>query len=402
MGACGGPAEGDPREASPTPGQPRALVPTAPPPTGTTAAPPIVANRAQSAPTPGPIRTAAPQEPVPPALTVGDACAGESVATERLPLDMYFLVDTSGSMAQQAGSGTRWQLVRGALLSFLQDPANSDVGVGIGYFPEQVPTSCTAGDPNCTCIPFVDICYPTGGGTCDAADYAQPAVPLSLAPQHATIESDLVSRDSNLGGTPTLPAVQGAMQHLEKWATNNPGRRVVLVLATDGEPTGCRDNSPEAVAEVAGDALSGPNSIQTFVIGVGGALGSLNRVAKAGGTTQAFLTDANSSLAAAFADALSRIRTQALPCEYVIPASSNRGAVDPFQVNVVLSNASSAEPGVLPRVAGDTSCGNGPGWYYNDPAAPTSVRLCEASCQASTQSRIELLFGCETVTDPLR
>lgn len=397
LSACGsGEDNGETPDASPAALPPADEVKQTP--VSTVAPPPLASSSGLGTRATGGLGASEP----PSMLGVDEACAGESVGTERLPLDMYFLVDTSGSMAQPVGAGSKWELVRDALLSFLRDTDNADVGVGIGYFPNAEASTCSQGDPDCTCLPFAPICYPTGGRGCEVADYAQPVVPLSLTPQHAAIETDLTARNDNLGGTPTLPAVQGAMEHLETWATSNPGRRVVLVLATDGEPTGCEGNSPEAVAQIAGDALNGPNQIQTFVIGVGGALSSLNLVAQAGGTTQAFLTDANANLAQGFADALGRIRTSALPCEYAIPTSSTRGAIDPFQVNVLLSGAGNAAPAVLPQVTGDADCNGGMGWFYNDPAAPTSIQLCQASCQASEQARIELLFGCETVIAPLR
>src|SRR5262245_47256147 len=42
----------------------------------------------------------------------GAACGGTIFEPERSPLDMYFLVDSSGSMAQSAGPGaSKWDLV---------------------------------------------------------------------------------------------------------------------------------------------------------------------------------------------------------------------------------------------------------------------------------------------------
>jgi len=333
---------------------------------------------------------------------LGSTCGGSIFEPERLPLDMYFLVDSSGSMAEPTAAGAnKWDLVTSALINFLGNPENSQIGVGIGYFPQGVTPTCTPGQAGCLCIPFVNICLANLGGSCVVADYATPSVPLVLPSVPSRLIDDISVREF-AGGTPTRAALEGTYQYLESWTAQNPGRKVVAVLATDGEPTGCDGNSASDVANLAAAALAGPSRIQTFVIGVGRALANLNQVARAGGTTQAYLTDTSSDLASEFAAALEAIRTQAGPCAFEIPGSTAEGDVDPAKVNVRITPSGAAASTLVAKTFGGTADGCGPegGWHYDDPANPTRIQLCESSCRATTNARMEVQFGCETVIAP--
>ena len=326
------------------------------------------------------------------------ACSGEVREGERVPLDMYFLLDQSGSMSNQVQGGTKWKVVSDSLVGFLNDPANADIGVGIGYFPLQVPPTCMKGDPWCFCIPIINVCIPTMGGSCNVLDYAKPSVPLALPPNHGAVAMD-IGKHSPGGGTPTRPALEGAIQYVSSWAMTNSGRKTVVVLATDGDPEGCSQNSPQDIANLAARALNGPPHLQTFVIGVGSSLTSLNLIAEAGGTTMAYLVDTGGSVGAGFTAALNQIRGHATPCAFSIPMQTSRGAVDPSRVNVYLTPKGATQRMPLPMTQGGlaASCGATGGWYYDDPSAPKTVRLCDASCQALQGGRVELEFGCKTI-----
>jgi hypothetical protein len=328
------------------------------------------------------------------------ACTSEKREGERLPLDMYFLLDQSGSMSEQVQGGSKWTVVSDSLVGFLNDPANADIGVGIGYFPANAQSTCMAGDPGCICIPFVNICFSNVGGSCTVTDYATASIPLSLPPNHAPVATDIAKHGPG-GGTPTRPALEGAVQYVTSWATSNPGRKIVVVLATDGDPSGCPQNSPQDVANVAASALSGPNAIQTFVIGVGSSLTSLNLVAQAGGTNMAFLVDTGGNVSQAFAAALNQIRGQATPCDFTIPAQTSQGPVDPTRVNVSYTPKGATQRVPVPMTQGGdpANCGANGGWYYDDPTAPKAIKLCDATCQALQGGRVDLEFGCKTIVD---
>lgn len=335
---------------------------------------------------------------------VGEVCKADTHEGKRVPVDMYFLVDSSGSMAERVQGGSKWEVVSKALTSFLNDPRNTDTGVGIGYFPSAAQGTCTAGQAGCLCIPIINICFSNVGGSCTVGDYATPAVPLVLPPSVTAVIADIAGHQLS-GGTPTRPAVEGALQYLNQWAASHPDRKPVLVLASDGDPTGCDRNTPQDIADLAASALAGPHKIQTFVIGVGSSLVSLNLVAQAGGTGQAFLVDTGGDVAKSFSDALEQIRGVATSCDFAIPAEGTSGmAVNPNKVNVRYTANGSGTPTLVTQtfMSDPNNCGSMGGWYYDNPTAPTLIKLCDATCQSLSGGSIQVEFGCDTIVQPPR
>jgi hypothetical protein len=340
------------------------------------------------------------------ATTAPEVCTAESHEGKRVPVDMYFLVDSSGSMAEEVNGGSKWDVVSDALIGFLNDPRNAETGAGIGYFPSTPQGNCSKGQPGCICIPFIDIfidiCFADAGGSCTVADYAMPAVPLALPPSPGPVVDDINGHEIS-GGTPTRPAVEGALQYLNQWADAHPERRPVLVLATDGDPSGCDTNTPQDVANLAAGGLAGPHAIQTFVIGVGSSLVSLNLVAQAGGTGQAFLVDTGADVAELFSDALEQIRGQAAACDFAIPTESAQGmAINPGQVNVRYTPSGASDARLVPQtfMSDASNCGSEGGWYYDDASAPTLIKLCDSTCDLLSGGSIQVEFGCDTIVQP--
>jgi hypothetical protein len=345
----------------------------------------------------------------------GKRCSVDVHQGERLPLDIYFLVDTSGSMNEKIQGGTKWSVVSGALVGFLNDPANSDIATGIAYFPKVlpgVPPFCTI-DADCMAYgPCVDGIVSADGMThlfgncqkadaCQVSEYSMPAVPLALPPNHGAVVTD-IGRQNPGGGTPTQPALQGASAIAQQWAKQNPGRTTIIVLATDGDPTGCTTNTVQDVANVAAMTLAGSPSIKTYVIGVGNSLTSLNSIAQSGGSGQAFVLDTTGDVAKAFTAALNMIRGQAVPCDFKVPTETSSGKVDPTLVNVRFTPANGA-PQVIPQTFDGTSgtCGPMGGWYYDNNAAPTLLKMCDVSCKAlGLGGRVEVELGCQTEKAP--
>ena len=112
-----------------------------------------------------------------------NACAAHVSTAQPIPLDMYIMLDTSASMLDTTtGTITKWDAVKTALTSFLNDSASAGLGVGLQYFPlnkPNAPTSCTS-DADCgdsgPC--FLKICYGYQGASvlpCDTeADCIDP------------------------------------------------------------------------------------------------------------------------------------------------------------------------------------------------------------------------------------
>jgi Mg-chelatase subunit ChlD len=263
-----------------------------------------------------------------PAPTPDAACATQSAVAERLPVDLYVMMDSSGSMDGLTAAGpTKWEAVRTALTAFLNDPASAGLGIGLQYFPQLqpgVPASCTtdAGCGNfgpcqklracygpvttrivgCTansdcqagescvllgqcpisgvaCLPTGalcltgDICTPAPGfcrarDRCDVPAYATPAVPVAVLPGAApALIASLTARRPD-GLTPTGPALAGALQLAQTEAAANPSHKPAVVFVTDGLPTECTPVDIPTIAGVARAAAMATPSIPTFVIGV--------------------------------------------------------------------------------------------------------------------------------------
>ena len=75
------------------------------------------------------------------------ACAADVKTAKLIPLDIYVMLDISGSMLEETAAGpTKWLEVTNALDAFLTDEASAGLGVGIQFFPQRdpdVPLRCT-------------------------------------------------------------------------------------------------------------------------------------------------------------------------------------------------------------------------------------------------------------------
>jgi hypothetical protein len=171
---------------------------------------------------------------------LGDAaCAEDSFMAEQSPVDLALMVDQSGSMDDF------WVAVTGALKSFVQAPNAAGLGVGIAYFPiVDTSTPCLPCGGGCsTCI---NGCCPTFSGPCDAtctsglcinnqcgkipadscnlADYSTPEVPISVLPGNQAALVGSLNAHTPKGGTPTAPALEGAISYARSYNAQNPSQ----------------------------------------------------------------------------------------------------------------------------------------------------------------------------------
>ncbi|MET0592670.1 MAG: vWA domain-containing protein [Polyangiaceae bacterium] len=329
----------------------------------------------------------------------GDAaCVAEPRAGEQIPLDLFFMVDKSGSMTCPVGAAgmrctatqnpipavNRWTSIRDALNTFATSTASANLGMGMAFFPLMANGN-------------------SGALLCNPQDYATPAVPIGILPGTAGAVQTALNANMPNGNTPTVPALSGAIQYATGYAQTHTGRTVAVVFASDGEPTECMNNNtsiPGAV-NVARAALMGTPPIRTYVLGVGPSLGNLNQIAAAGGTTQAFLVESGGSQD--LINALNDIRKSALTCDYQIPVIPGR----PLDLNLVNIKArvgpAPAMEQIIYKVDGASSCGSSGGWYFDNPSAPTKITLCPTTCDPliKTQgSKLDVLIGCKAVVRP--
>jgi hypothetical protein len=101
-----------------------------------------------------------------------ETCAGDLIEAKSVPLDMYVMLDSSGSMldvTEGDASITKWQAVSAALTDFVSDPESAGIGIGLQRFPltnPAAPAQCTS-DADCgaefgPC--FIKACWPPSDG----------------------------------------------------------------------------------------------------------------------------------------------------------------------------------------------------------------------------------------------
>lgn len=324
-------------------------------------------------------------------------CVPVTVPLTSAPLDMFVMLDQSGSM----DDGLKWDTAVAGLTAFVQDPQSTGIGIGIQYFalpPSSAvtcPTTCTTSADSADCAACGGICMGTtclGGSnidSCDAVDYAKAEVPIAPLPGNAQSIIDSLGKHSPTTGTPTSAALQGAITYAQQWEAALPTHRTVVAFVTDGDPQEC-DTSVANIAAIAAQGLAAKPGIATFVVGLPGATkANLDAWASAGGTKASYPANDGPS----FVQAMNSIRAAAKPCGFAIPTLG--GVFDPNKVNVELT-PSGAPAKALPSVSSGTACA-GDGWFYDAPMNPTAVVLCPLSCQAykvDPGAKLAMKLGC--------
>jgi len=313
------------------------------------------------------------------ALQVSDGCVGEVFEGEGMPLDIQIIFDQSGSMAtvvDEATGETRMDAVFRAVEAFVSDSASAGLGVGLSVFGYQ----------------------PIGATTCDPDDYDTAAVPIATLPQNAEALLDALGAAAPTGETPTASAIEGGCRLSTAHRKENPGRAVVNLLVTDGEPkapvtsksTDCNPTLAEAVTAARACRDDGAG-IPTYVLGVGPSLDNLDQIAAAGGTERAYLVADDSS--SGVLEALNRVRASAtIPCEMPIDAGTPNLHFDETSVVTLDYRCDLTH---LKRVESEAGCDGG-GFYFDDPERPSTILLCESTCGDVKQPGTKLLYaiGC--------
>jgi hypothetical protein len=377
----------------------------------------------------GGLPEAGPSERVVGSAPLGDAaCAAQTQKAERLPLDLYIMLDSSGSMTAPTASGqTKWDAVRAALTSFLRDAGSAGLGVGLQYFPltkPGVPATCpsdaacgTSGpcdfikgcekaDQFCNtnadcprndrcvvlggcaledsfCLPIglscggspLNQCVPLDGycrnrDICEAAPYTMAGVEVAPLPGAANALVNSLTQKVPDGLTPTSTALAGAIAHAQALSKAS-GHRVVVLLATDGFPSECAPTDIPGISALAAAGLAGAPPISTFVIGVFGtdetlaAQKNLDAIAAAGGTKQAFVINTAQNVTQAFLTALNSVRTAAVACEFKVPMAAAGDKLDYYSVNVQYTSGA-GQTVTIGNVASKAACDpRQGGWYYD-------------------------------------
>ena len=270
-------------------------------------------------------------------------------------------------------TGDLWTPIGMAIGTFVTLPQAQGMKVGIGFFGVQ-------------------------NDTCDPNVYGMPVVPIGVLPANGPAIQQAINANVPtifpIGTTPTLPAITGAVTYAQGVAAAVPTDKVIVVLATDGDPNTCNSTIP-GVQQVVAGALSGTPSVPTYVIGIGN-VANLDQIAQAGGTGKALIVDANAAVASQqFLDAMAAISGAALPCDYAIPAGGDQ---TPDLVNLAFNDGSGQS--YVPNVGDASRCDPAQGgWYYDDPAAPRRILTCDATCnkfKSTGTAQVNVVLGCQT------
>jgi hypothetical protein len=302
-------------------------------------------------------------------------CADVGRHVQLFPLDLFVLLDVSGSMDYDE----KWVAVSSAMRSFVNNPDFDDLAVALQYFPLRL--------------------------ECDVGTYQTPAVPFAKLPLNRTALVSSIDVQRMQGGTPTVPALEGVVAYTQQYLAAQPpdaGHRAAIVLATDGYPDqscaglapGGYVNTLENTAVVAGKAAMGTPQIKTFVIGVGRGLDQLNMVADAGGTQKAIIVDVAGNADVQFLNALTQIRRDALQCSFTVPPET---LVDDTKARVRFIPDDGSQAFGVEQVPDAMDCNNGVGWYFDDPFHPGTLTLCNGTCDTVTRGkpgRLYIEFAC--------
>lgn len=160
----------------------------------------------------------------------------------------------------------------------------------------------------------------------------------------------------------------------------------------EGDEEDCYSTVTQA-ADVAAQAHAGLPTIETYVLGLGDAVG-LNMLSQAGGTGEALNADPSAS--ATVVAAISEIRRRALPCSYALPEGAEQ---DPQLVNLERMDTDGSAvliPGVRDAAACDPISG---GWFYDDVRAPKQLISCRETCDSfATAKEVNVIVGCPTIS----
>ena len=325
-------------------------------------------------------------------VTPESACATGTASAKLKGVNMFVMFDRSSSMSEEANDqgATRWDLTSSALTAFFASPDAGGLKLALRFFPHDQPAAGCNQD-GCS----VDACGTPLVGLGELTTAAAPAD----AHEQALIGATMSSAPGMSGqGTPISAALGGALQWAHEQRAMTPDQNSVVVLVTDGEANGC-DEDIGNIARLASDAYAA-DEIRTYAIGLTGSQErDMDQIARAGHTDQGIFVADGANTQQELLDALGAIKGEILSCDFAMPEPEEGMAVNPGQINVNFTAGSGTKTTLKP--AGDEQgCTAAGGWYYDNPADPTRIFLCPATCETVTSdpaAGLQILLGCQTV-----
>lgn len=345
------------------------------------------------------------------------SCTGWSGEGEALPAVLQLVVDTSGSMDEDApgSDDSKWDVTSDALASALESLPPS-VSTGMLLYPNQnTQRNSEPGD--------VEDCVNTD------AMISIDALGQSGS-EHRQQLADALANANVRSYTPTHDAFDYA---LEQGLVPYQGNATkFMLLITDGAPTlaqgcvnpggrrGVSDAPTQPIVDLVETART-EHGIRTFLIGSPGSEESsnsgggdmrpwLSRAAVVGGTAPDGCDEDGPNFchmdmtqepdfAAALSDALASIAGQIIDsCTFAMPDPPEGERIDPSLTNVIITWGS----GQSTLILGDDTADCSVGWQAN---GTDELTLCEETCKAvkaDSNARLHLAFGCGVDVIPVR
>lgn len=328
-------------------------------------------------------------------LNAETACAQASGQAQLQPIDMFVILDHTGSMAPDCPLGSTgtslWCRATNALSTYFKSPSSKDNAAALQFF--NLNSQCDGSGHGVSAVP--------GGAT---GYVTLPSTAFDTA----------LDNDSPAGGfgTRTEAAIRGLTTFTSNAQNRRAGRTTIGIIVTDGDPTDC-DTNPTHLSNLL-QAHFAATGVRTFLVGMTGADDATLEAIAAGGnapphpTNTSGLTGTCGSSASpcrhwnvgngngnVLVEALKAIQASAVGCTLQMP-KLDAGTIDPGQVKVEYSTQGTMPAQELTRVTGAAACVSS-GFYYDDNTNPTTVNLCPQICstvQADPSAKINVLFGC--------
>ncbi len=341
-------------------------------------------------------------------VTADSACAAQTYSASAAPLDIYVVLDRSGSMHEPGSTATqalgdcnvgqsfnsKWCKSINALSDFFNSPKMVGNRAALNFFSTSVTTAC---DGNA----YSSALVPVGVGFLSLPD---PAFDTGL------------NAATPGGGTPTYAAVKGIVKFTSNAQVITPGRIRVAILMTDGEPTSC--TLSESVSRDELQAHFTATGVRTYAVGMDGAgfdwlevvatggngglhtskIGNLTNTC-GNGKASCYHWNVGNGDGSVLLEAFSQITRLAAGCSFKMPTTDG-GIVDPNKIKLEYLPQGKTPATNLNRVTNLAACttdGGTGGFYFDDNTNPKLIQLCPTSCgtlQADIEGKVNVLVGC--------
>lgn len=312
----------------------------------------------------------------------GEECAAvsESAQITYAPVDIIFVIDTSGSMSDEKN------FVQQNMNIFSQQIFLANIDHHVVMIAEASPEG-----------PCINV--PLGSGACPAD---------TKLPEYLHV----------IEGVGSTNALEKIISTEPLWSTSiRPGSIKHIVVVSDDESSmdaGTFHNAfvalnPEYANYVfhAIVAFEAPDPFDC-ALGAGCCL-SFVPLAEAVGEVYLQLVNQTGGVAGDLCDqqfgpvfdqiATSVQQTVPLQCEFEIPEPPEGETFDPTKVNIEIELDAQTQD--VYYVENEAACMGGDGWFYlPDAVSPTSIHLCPTTCnsvQSATNAKVDILFGCATI-----